>query len=1472
MKSTLCLLMALLCNVAWAQTPVLELEHDQISTDYPYELSATDAEKVFALDKLTVAVLVDAPATVSGRQALFATSDPTKATNSDAEGKNSRYVAYGMNDADVGYLASWRGGDRFTGGNVITANTKNLVVVYVIDTENKTFRAYVNGEEEFSKVNAHADGFMEGYEIATPKMVKADHESAKIYIGAGKHSGGNGEVFNGTIKGVKVFDSALSAEQIAQIRFPEFTEYTVDMSAGAFDGSGNYRTSWTHASSVLTLTCPVSNMNSHNGFVQLHSGQAGSSTYALTVPAGYKIVKYSFEYAFGNSGTGDKKFVVGGTEYAVTATAQTLLVKNVNAQTAQFVLSGANEPVKVSNFVVEVKAPTAEEIAAAKATAKNGVDANANKLGDALGYYSYTANGEKLYTADDVKTAIDAAETIAEINAIAESFALNIPEVGKYYRIKGISGNYIDAVNCYSGDQMGMKSAGACNYLGTIFLLDEGNRLKNMGTGTYVYGTRHIGATQADANTWTFAASTRTVGCLTLTANGSSSHQLHDNSGNRADRCGSICGDRHDFVIEEVEALTLTINAPSKFNVSATWNGETKTLPATWTTFVGVTITESALRVAGNATYTFTGFSEGDQSLGSEVIITSLDADRTLTANFAPSFFGTTLAEAVPVHIYNDEKNSYFIRLNATDGFAGKALNSGTCTYTESEMWYFVGTPENFKMHNHKAGADYAVKVAGTGGGSAATMALVAEATSLKLTLQSDGSYRIAPQAGDGNTGFNMYGGEGKDIALHNSSGSDWLFRSISKDALTLNVSVDQVWESSPRVAELTFTVNDAASTTRILGNVEGQALYLPVGATYEVSSMTYRGYTYNGCTNDNGTLTASYTANDERTLYYNREESDGKPNRIPAIATAPNGDIFAISDHRPCGNDIGYGEVDLVCRVSSDNGVTWTESKTIADGLGNINDGIWKMGYGDPAIVADRESNKVLVMSVCGNRTCWDGNYGEGGENENPNRISRLYIEHDGEKWVYGLPEEVTYDIYPLFKNEGGEAYAASLFIGAGKICQSRVVKKGEYYRLYCSVWVVTKSIRTHHNYVIYSDDFGQTWNVLGGVGNDANPSQPGPAFGGNEPKCEELPDGTVVLSSRKSGGRYFNLFTFNDDTYTSGSWGTVVSSNDITGGLSFGGNSTNGEIYKVKAIHNESGRICDVMLQSVPTGSGRSDVAIFYKEMEYNENGTNKYIPETFAQGWTKGKHVSTKGSAYSTMILQADGRLGFYFEEEPGDAWSYCLVYIPYSIEDVTGGAYSLYTVNSTIGQYEIGTFYASEAMQIPDGIKAYVATEEPVMENGAGVITMAELEGIIPAHTGAVLRGDADTYNFIPSISYGTAVENNMLVGFEGADNKAETKKEVTLADGYTTYVLTVMDGKAGFYRKDAGFKVYNNKAYLNVPGAVGARALYFDFDNDAAGIVETENESEKTEIYDLAGRRVQKVQKGLYIVNGKKVLK
>jgi hypothetical protein len=134
------------------------------------------------------------------------------------------------------------------------------------------------------------------------------------------------------------------------------------------------------------------------------------------------------------------------------------------------------------------------------------------------------------------------------------------------------------------------------------------------------------------------------------------------------------------------------------------------------------------------------------------------------------------------------------------------------------------------------------------------------------------------------------------------------------------------------------------------------------------------------------------------------------------------------------------------------------------------------------------------------------------------------------------------------------------------------------------------------------------------------------------------------------------------------------------------------------------------------------------------------------------------------------------------------------------------------------------------------------------------------------------GAAETYNFIPSISYGTPVDGNMLVGYEGA---AEYKEVSLPTDASTNYVLAVEkvneEDVAGFYKKGAGFKVYNHKAYLNVPANVAAaRAIYLDFGGET-GILETENGKVKIEIYDLSGRRVQNAEKGIYIVNGKKVV-
>lgn len=398
----------------------------------------------------------------------------------------------------------------------------------------------------------------------------------------------------------------------------------------------------------------------------------------------------------------------------------------------------------------------------------------------------------------------------------------------------------------------------------------------------------------------------------------------------------------------------------------------------------------------------------------------------------------------------------------------------------------------------------------------------------------------------------------------------------------------------------------------------------------------------------------------EEQTNLFITDQNSAHPYRIPAIAKAANGDLIAISDYRPCGADIGYGEVDIMARISTDNGATWGKEFCLADGLGDNNGGeVWKTGFGDAAVAADAERNEIVVMMVCGKTVCWNGNYIPGSPSSNPNRVAQVRGTYNESKglWEWTKPVEVTESIYPLFVDADGNPTVTSLFIGSGKICQSRVVKTGDYYRLYCATWT-----KNEGNRVIYSDDFGTTWHVLGTI-NDR------PAPSGDEPKCEELPDGTVVLSSRTSRGRLFNLFTFTDVEKGKGFWGDCSKSGFDNYGIDIGANSTNGEILIVPVMRKRDSKEMYLALQSVPFADTRANVGIYYKELSGLEDVGST---QAFASNWD-GRHQSSYiGSCYSTMTMQADGKLAFLYEEETFGR-GYTTVYKTYTIEQLTKGAY-------------------------------------------------------------------------------------------------------------------------------------------------------------------------------------------------------
>ena len=368
----------------------------------------------------------------------------------------------------------------------------------------------------------------------------------------------------------------------------------------------------------------------------------------------------------------------------------------------------------------------------------------------------------------------------------------------------------------------------------------------------------------------------------------------------------------------------------------------------------------------------------------------------------------------------------------------------------------------------------------------------------------------------------------------------------------------------------------------------------------------------------------------------------DSVPYRIPAMTTCSNGDIVIIADYRYCRSDIGFGPIDLYQRTSKDEGHTWSELRLMADGTGDdsVNPVPWNYAFGDCTVVADANSSEVLAICVGGKTPYFSGKRNK----PNPTVVFRSF--DNGQTWDKG--KEITEDIYTLFdKREKGPVN--SLFMASGKIHQSRYVKLGKYNRIYGALATLSG------NFVIYSDDFGRSWQVLG----DINTS---PVADGDEPKCEELPDGSVIISSRTKG-RFFNVFTFTDQRKGQGYWQQrcrAADMDDID-------NSCNGDILLLPAVRTADKKAVWVALQTVPFGPKRNNVGFFYHELT-STHETAKALSEH----WVKGLQVSHRESAYSTMTLLKSGLIAFAWEEGPTE---YNIDFRTISLEEITLGNYTL-----------------------------------------------------------------------------------------------------------------------------------------------------------------------------------------------------
>ena len=140
--------------------------------------------------------------------------------------------------------------------------------------------------------------------------------------------------------------------------------------------------------------------------------------------------------------------------------------------------------------------------------------------------------------------------------------------------------------------------------------------------------------------------------------------------------------------------------------------------------------------------------------------------------------------------------------------------------------------------------------------------------------------------------------------------------------------------------------------------------------------------------------------------------------------------------------------------------------------------------------------------------------------------------------------------------------------------------------------------------------------------------------------------------------------------------------------------------------------------------------------------------------------------------------------------------------------------------------------------------------------------------MPANTGVILSSENAEKYYIPT------ARTTETLATETANNKLVATTGNAVDANVNAYILSQDNGTAVFKKLSSSKRTIKQyKAYLELNGANSAQLMNFAFaGNNITGIQNvTETSTKSNTAYDLTGRKVGKLQKGIYIVNGKKVI-
>ena len=353
---------------------------------------------------------------------------------------------------------------------------------------------------------------------------------------------------------------------------------------------------------------------------------------------------------------------------------------------------------------------------------------------------------------------------------------------------------------------------------------------------------------------------------------------------------------------------------------------------------------------------------------------------------------------------------------------------------------------------------------------------------------------------------------------------------------------------------------------------------------------------------------------------------------------------------------------------------------------------------------------------------------------------------------------------------------------------------------------------------------------------------------------------NGTTLYQSHAQGTPFSGSFTLTENnqevtiTYSATTHTNVytyIEGEDISGATV----NTSASNVDIRASYAAVGDGTNVKILTLPVGSYKFTIGQFMSRSNYDGTVTLNFGDQSFSYtATTVNLSESTSAESYTissptdlTFSVADNGHLDYLIIEQTGVTasitscgWSTFASSYPLDLSTISGGT----------------AYYASAA--------------------SGSTVKLTGTTATVPAGEGIMVKGTAGDTFTIGVAALGTAISGNLLKGQTTTDYVDASDKGNNGKYHYVFGYKTSDPTEYGFYKLTEDTSVPAGKAYLETTTPLtqpDAARLTIVFDDEATGIQNLTPALSEGEgvVYNLRGQRVAQPQKGLYIVNGKKVV-